>query len=289
MPTTMQPDRRFGRRSLAVVAAVVGLVGLTGCDPQPGYEGVCTGDDALTGVTVVIDFQDLDGNDGRPAPTIVRCSPNPEPGQDRTGIEALEDAGIEVHGVDRWGLGFVCRLDNRPAVDEPLPLDDIPGYTEACAVTPPTAAYWSYWHAPGTGHTWTYSNLGALNRKVTPGGFEGWSFSMNANANTNPEPGVDPYNPGADPTAPSVTLGVSDIDNTIALGQSTTISWTSTNVTALSSGTAPGTGGGNWTGSVTPLNGSRTVTPTARGTYLYLPLGTGPDGSKGASVVLTVT
>jgi len=291
-PPSTASRRKRSSRSLRAAVLVVGalsVLGLTGCDPKPGYDGICTGDDALTGVTVVIDFQGLDGNDGRPAPTIVRCSPNPEPGTDRTGIQALQDAGIEVEGVGQWGLGFVCRLANRPASDEPIPVDGDPGYTEQCQLTPPAAAYWSYWHASGTGHTWTYSNFGALNRTVVPGGFEGWSFSLDAGPTSNPVPRVDPYNPAADPNGPLVTIGVSDLDNTIALGQSTTISWSSTNVTALNAGTIPGAGGGTWTGALTPLDGSRTVTPTARGTYLYLLQGTGPSGTVVASVVLTVT
>lgn len=291
LTTRNQTARHRRRRLLATGAGAVGVlssVGLTGCDPGPGYKGVCTGDDALTGVTIVIDFQELDGNDGRPAETIVRCSPNPEPGTDRTGIEALEDAGIVVDGVGQWGLGFVCRLASRPAADEPLPVDGNPTYREQCAVTPPASAYWSYWHAPGTGHSWTYSNFGALNRKVVPGGFEGWSFALNAGPTSNPEPRVDPYNPAADPSAPRVTLGVADVDNTIALGQSTTLSWTATNVTNLTAATLPETGGGAWSGAVTPLNGSRSIKPTARGTFLYVLQGAGPNGTTYASVTLTV-
>jgi hypothetical protein len=281
--------RRRLHRPVVAFAAAVGILGLTGCDPGPGYKGVCTGADALTGVTIVIDFQGLDGNDGRPAETITRCSPNPNPGTDRTGIQALQDAGIDVTGVNQWGLGFVCRLAARPAIDEPLPVEGDPGYTEACVATPPAAAYWSYWHAPGTGHSWIYSSFGALNRKVVPGGFEGWSFSLNAGPTANPVPGVDPYNPAADPTAPRVTLAVSDVDATIRLGQSTQLAWTSTNAVSLATATGPGAGGGTWSGALTPLNGSRTITPTARGAYTYLLQATSPTGQTAiTSATLTV-
>lgn len=180
--------------ALATVVAAAAL-GLTGC--RPGYDGPCSGVDAQTGVTIVIDFQGLDGNDGRAAPTIVRCSPNPNPGTSRTGMQALADAGIDVTEVAQSGAGFVCRLKERPAADEPLPIDGQPGYTESCATTPPASAYWSYWYASGTGHSWTYSTRGALNRNVVPGGFEGWSFSLNAGPTTNPVPRVDPHNPAA--------------------------------------------------------------------------------------------
>lgn len=171
---------------LAVLAGTI-----AGATPASaaGYAGVCTGADASTGVTVVVDFQEL------AAPTITRCSPNASPGTARTGIKALQDAGIAVTGTTRWGLGFVCRLENRPTSTENIPRASNPTYHEACVNTPPADAYWSYWHADGTGTTWTYSNFGALNRNVIPGGFEGWSFSLNKTATTNPPPRVTPRNP----------------------------------------------------------------------------------------------
>ncbi|MCP2163373.1 flagellar hook-length control protein FliK [Goodfellowiella coeruleoviolacea] len=181
--------------AVTLTAAVATAAQAGAVDPTKGYDGICTGGDALTGVTVVIDFQELDGNGGVAAPTITRCSPNPNPGAARTGIAALQDAGIAVAGTAQWGLGFVCRLENRPAATETIPRAANPSYREACVVTPPADAYWSYWHADGSGTTWTYSSYGALNRTVTPGGFEGWSFSLNATAGSNPAPGVTPRNP----------------------------------------------------------------------------------------------
>lgn len=183
--------------SAALVVAAPASAGTT--TTAQAYDGICTGPDALTGTTVVIDFQDLDGNGGVPAPTITRCSPDATPGTPRNGIEALQDAGISVTGVVRWGLGFVCRLENRPSPTETIPTDSDPTYREACVNTPPAQAYWSYWHADGSGTTWTYSNWGALNRDVVPGGFEGWSFSLNNSATTNPWPEVTPRNPAVEP------------------------------------------------------------------------------------------
>ncbi|OLF09789.1 flagellar hook-length control protein FliK [Actinophytocola xinjiangensis] len=189
------------RRTLAALVLTAGAVLVAPPSASAaGYDGICTGDDALTGVTVVIDFQELDGNGGTAAPTITRCSPNAAPGTDRTGIQALQDAGIPVAGTAQWGLGFVCRLNNRPSATEAIPRTSNPTYQEACVLTPPAEAYWSYWHADGSGTTWTYSSYGALNRTVVPGGFEGWSFSLNRTATTNPPPGVTPTNP-AYPTA----------------------------------------------------------------------------------------
>jgi hypothetical protein len=281
------------KKALAVISGLVLPAVLTVAVQTPahaaGYDGICTGADALSGVTVVIDFQDLDGNGGTPAPTLTRCSPNPAPGTQRTGIQALQDAGVSVAGVAQWGLGFVCRLQGRPSATEALPLPGNPNYREACVVTPPGGAYWSYWHATGDGTPWSYSSYGALNRNVIPGGFEGWSFSLNKNSNTNPEPGVTPTNPAVNPGNPNVTLSVTDLDRKINLGQSTSLSWTSTNATALTAfSVAPTTGGGSWTGPLTAPGGTKTITPTARGAYTYTIRATGTGGTVYNTATLTV-
>lgn len=161
------------------------------------YAGVCTGADAKTGTTVVVDFQQLNGNGGVAAPTITRCSPNPTPSTSRTGVQVLQDAGLSPVGVQRWGLAFICRINGRPSATESIPITGDPTYKEACVNTPPAAAYWSYWYASGTGSTWTYSNTGASTHTAIEGGFEGWSFSLNATATTNPVPRVTPHNPAA--------------------------------------------------------------------------------------------
>ncbi|WP_213455539.1 hypothetical protein [Rhizomonospora bruguierae] len=200
------------KKILALLGGSVLLAGLvlapataaSAIDTTKGYPGICTGSDALTGVTVVIDFQELDGNGGVAAPTITRCSPNATPGAQRTGIQALQDAGVSVTGAAQWGLAFVCRLEGRPSATESIPRTSNPTYKEACVVTPPAEAYWSYWHATGAGTTWTYSSYGALNRNVVPGGFEGWSFSLNRTASTNPVPRVTPRNPAVSPGALAV-------------------------------------------------------------------------------------
>ncbi|MFC4056211.1 hypothetical protein ACFOY4_41555 [Actinomadura syzygii] len=254
-----------------------------------GYDGICTGADALTGVTVVIDFQELDGNGGTAAPTITRCSPNASPGTQRTGIKALQDAGISVTGVAQWGLAFVCRLQSRPAATESIPITGNPSYKEACVITPPGSAYWSYWNATGAGTTWTYSSYGALNRNVVPGGFEGWSFSLNKTATTNPPPGVTPRNPAVNLGNPTVGLSVDDLDRQITLGQSTTLTWTSTNATSLTaSAVSPATGGGAWSGGLAVPGGSKTVKPIARGTYTYTIKATGTGGTVYSTATLTV-
>jgi hypothetical protein len=152
-------------------------------DQSKGRPGFCPN---ATGVTVVVDFQQLGGT------TIVRCFPHSGPG---TGLDALEGAGFQVEGTRRWGKAFICRIENRPSAVEEIPIDGDAGYKESCLDTSPAQAYWSYWHA-GNNCPWVYSQWGVKNRDLTLGGFEGWSFSLNATADTNPAPRIAAVRPG---------------------------------------------------------------------------------------------
>lgn len=158
-------------------------------DPNRGTPGPCP--DA-SGVTVVIDFQQVGTGE-----VVVRCAPNVHAGS--TGLDALYDAGFQIEGTRRWGEGFICRIENVPAPGEDIPINGDPNYREPCIDTPPALAYWSYWHAPDGG-TWEYSNFGVKNRTIIPGGFEGWSFSLNATEHTNPPPRVPPTRPAPVPS-----------------------------------------------------------------------------------------
>lgn len=174
-------------RMVAVAVFVGPLIGNVAAAPSAsaaGYSGYCKDGN---GVTVVIDFQQLGGT------TVIRCAPGPVvPGF--TGLDALKDAGVPYEGVRRWGDAFICRLYNRPSPAEDIPINGNPTYRERCIDTPPAAAYWSYWHAPNGG-SWTYSQFGVKNRNAIKGGFEGWSFSLNATATTNPKPRIAPVRP----------------------------------------------------------------------------------------------
>ena len=177
------------RRSIAAAGAGL-LLAASGpptvahaIDQSKGHPGFCKNG---TGVTVVVDFQQLGGT------TIVRCNPQTTRG---TGLDALKGAGFQIAGVQRWGEGFICRIENRPSAVETIPVKGNEDYQEACVDTPPAAAYWSYWHA-GNNCPWTYSQWGVKNRDFIPGGFEGWSFSLNATADTNPKPRIAAVRPG---------------------------------------------------------------------------------------------
>jgi hypothetical protein len=151
-----------------------------------------------TGVTVVVDFNELGGG------IVVRCAPGPI-GSGYTGLDALQDAGFQPEGTRNWGLQFICRIAGKPAPDQKLPIKGDPNYREACINTPPAEAFWSYWYAPNGG-TWTLSSEGPTSRDAIAGGFEGWSFSLNHSQDTAPPPGIAPKRPHQPPpTSPPPT------------------------------------------------------------------------------------
>lgn len=200
MSRAATPRRKSGARALLAIAAGLALIAapLAGpaqaVDPSHGAPGFCPGDE---GVTVVIDFQALGGT------TIVRCAPGPV-GPGFTGHSALLDAGIQIAGTRRWGEAFICRLEERPGPNEIVPIQGKPKYKEPCIDTPPASGYWSYWHATNGGQ-WQYSQWGVKNRNALRGGFEGWSFSLNATAQSNPKPRITPRRPNS---APQPTVNV---------------------------------------------------------------------------------
>jgi hypothetical protein len=170
-------------RPLLCAFAALALVGLSApaqaVDDDLGSPGFCTDEH---GVTVVVDFQGLGGD------PIVRCAPGSQP---RNGLEALKAAGFQVDGVQRWGEAFICRIEDRPSAAEELPLAGAEGYREACIDTPPSTGHWGYFHAENDGE-WVYSGAGGKNRTVVNGGFEGWSFALNAHHGQGPPPGMEP-------------------------------------------------------------------------------------------------
>lgn len=217
-------------------------------DTATGTPGYCP--DA-NGVTVVIDFRELGGT------TIVRCAR----GDQATGHAALKNAGIEIAGVARWGEAFICRVEGKPGAN-----------SEPCIDTPPASAYWSYWHSPNGG-SWTYSQWGVMNRKPPLGSFEGWSFSKNKTATTNPPPRVAPTRPAAPATQdpPPRTDNPQPPRGNGANGSSN-------GTTSTASGGNSGVGGAGSTSAGATSNGS-TTTGTGAGTSGSDPLAPGPGVS----------
>ena len=160
---------------------VPGLQPAATATTSTGTPGYCTDS---TGVTVVVDFQELGGG------VVVRCFPHPT--SSSTGLAALQGAGFTPSGTVRFGLGFICRIEGKPTASD-----------EKCIDTPPATAYWSYWYAPNGG-SWKYSELGVTNHKVILGGFEGWSFAKDKTSVNVPPPRVAPHHAITTPT-PTLT------------------------------------------------------------------------------------
>jgi hypothetical protein len=158
-------------RAGLVLAALKAPLAVGVSDAAAWTDGPCP---TASGVTVVVDFQDLGGG------AYVRCAP----GDPTSGFDALQRAGIDYQTTVRFP-GFLCRIAGKPEHDP-----------SGCATTSPATAYWSYWIAP-RGGSWCYSNWGAGARNPPEGTVEGWSFSLNRSASTSPAPRVAPPPPVA--------------------------------------------------------------------------------------------
>lgn len=152
---------RAGALLCSFVLAVSGGIVLLG----PASPAVADPIDACTptkGAVVAVDFADWGGG-------IVRgCDTTPT-----TGYDLLHEAGFSTEGTEHDGPAFICRLghaDFDSGTPYPTPAD------EACQLTPPATAYWSYWLAPAGQDFWTYSPLGAMSNKPKPGSVEAWVF-----------------------------------------------------------------------------------------------------------------
>ncbi len=127
-----------------------------------GTAGPCPG---KTGVTVVVDFKAFNG------PIATRCAP----GAQSSGVAALQHAGFNPAGTQRYGLAFICRINNRPTPAQ-----------QACASTPPRTAYWAYYHALSGATTWTYATSGASSYRPPLGSIDAWAFGNSAKPSKTP-------------------------------------------------------------------------------------------------------
>ena len=121
-------------------------------------------------------------------------------GHDVTGVGALQQAGFDLTGTARYGLAFVCRIDDHPGAA-----------AEKCVNTPPATAYWAYWHADAGQTSWTYSTTGAAQYHPQPGGADAWTFGATDAAGTPETPTFSPAEVlpapaiGPGPTSPTST------------------------------------------------------------------------------------
>ncbi|MDT8910718.1 hypothetical protein [Amycolatopsis sp. PS_44_ISF1] len=181
------PPPAWGR--VLAACALLFTFGLAGAGPAAatvpgkGAAGYCP--DA-TGVTVVVDFQDLGGE------PLIRCAPGPQ----ENGVTAMQNAGLDLVGAGKYGLALICRIEGRPA-------------DQSCTGLPPESASWSFWTAADGGR-WESSQVGVQGWKPPAGSFEGWSFAHNKAFADYPPPRTAPVRKANAPAAPSEPTASSD-------------------------------------------------------------------------------
>ncbi|MFI9600183.1 prenyltransferase/squalene oxidase repeat-containing protein [Streptomyces sp. NPDC052043] len=142
---------------LVVLAGCVTFLTTTPAAADP--VGDCT---ATKGAIVAVDFGPFGGKVER------GCDTTPT-----TGYDLLHDAGFTTEGTQHDGPAFICRIGYGPfdsGTQYPTP------DTDSCVLTPPVTAYWSYWTASPGQHAWTYSQYGAMARKLKDGDVDAWVY-----------------------------------------------------------------------------------------------------------------
>jgi prenyltransferase beta subunit len=155
--------------------------------------GDCT---ATEGAVVAVDFGPFGG-------TVERgCDTTPT-----TGYDLLHDAGFATTGTQHDGPAFICRIGyNAFDSGTQYPTPD----QESCVLTPQATAYWSYWTASPGQDEWTYSQYGAMDRKLKDGDVDAWVYGGTDIGGTTGKPtftpddvragGTDTPDPGGTPT-----------------------------------------------------------------------------------------
>ncbi len=121
--------------------------------------GNCT---TTTGTIIAVDFSHWGG------PVVRGCGVD-----DPSGYALLHAAGFSTAGDNHDGPAFICRIGNQAfqrGTQYPTAAQD------PCILTPPAAAYWSYWLAPVGQNSWTYSRVGSTATTPKPGEVELWTF-----------------------------------------------------------------------------------------------------------------
>ncbi|MEE6261803.1 hypothetical protein [Plantactinospora sonchi] len=156
-PARWQPLRLVAAGLVALLAVPVVGAGPASADPLPVDR--CT---TTSGVVLAVDFGHWGG------PLLRSCGSTPT-----TGYELLNQGGWRTTGTGHDGPAFICRIGysgHQGGRQYPPPEE------EACVLTPPASAYWSYWHADAGADTWTYSQLGAMSYRPRPGSVDLWIF-----------------------------------------------------------------------------------------------------------------
>jgi hypothetical protein len=147
--------------------------------------GQCT---TTSGVILAVDLSHFGG------PLLRSCGSTPT-----TGYALLNQGGWRTTGTQHDGPAFICRIGYsgyQGGTQYPTPAQD------ACVLTPPASAYWSYWHADPGQDTWSYSQLGAMSYRPKPGSVDLWTFGTTDVAGSQGRPAYSPDAVRARNTAP---------------------------------------------------------------------------------------
>lgn len=198
--TDKRRDRRTEKRRIPLLPSATALLvlvgsGLTFLGVTPAAAdpfGDCT---ATKGAVVAVDFGPFGG------PVERGCDTTPT-----SGYELLHEGGFGTTGTEHDGPAFICRIGSG-AFDsgKQYPTPD----KESCVLTPQATAYWSYWTASRGQDDWTYSQYGAMDRKLKDGDVDAWVYGgtdvggstgqptftpddVRAGGTTTPDPGSTP-------------------------------------------------------------------------------------------------
>ncbi len=159
--------------ALAVLLQASAATAANVANPNPALIARWEPCEPNVGVTVIVDDRSL--GEGR---VYVRCAPGEQP----SGLAALQQAGFALEGTSSFGLAFICRIDGEPTFAE-----------QSCETTPGAGAYWSYWHGQPGGR-WSFSTLGASNpsTRAPIDSVQGWSFGGGEGPRIEPMNGSGP-------------------------------------------------------------------------------------------------
>ncbi len=178
--------RLFSALAAAAAVAATALIATVVAPVTHAQAATCTSPQ----VAIVVNF----GHWGKP---VQRACANWS--SSLTGYTLLNNYGFATVGTHHDGPAFICRISlNGTQTYYPSAAD------EACNVTPPASAYWSYWHAQQGATTWQYSQLGATGYHPTKGSVDVWTFGA---TDVNGTTGQPPFPPSAVLPAPGPSAG----------------------------------------------------------------------------------
>ena len=161
-------SRPTGARTSVALGALVLLAALSGCATTDSGAGSTTSATAeaegstasCAGVNIVVDFGTLD------ADSVTECV---DATAATAASEALATTGVTTAGSVEYGDQIVCRVNDRPAVDETVVVEGQESFTESCASMPPAYAYWALWVKATPDADWVYAQEGLGTLEVEPG------------------------------------------------------------------------------------------------------------------------